>query len=853
MAYFNRYQPTVNYSKCKLFFGKMGIQTEIKGLSEAEVAESRIKNGTNSLDHQHKNNFWTSVIEIGKEPMFLLLVTATSIYFITGEHSNGLFMSIAILLIASISLYQESKSKNAIQALEKLTQPKSKVIREGVLIEIASEEIVLGDCIQIEEGTFVPADGRIIQSNDFSVNESILTGESFSVAKNEKSENKEVYQGTIVASGLAICEVTAIGNQTQLGKIGKSLSSIEEEKTPLQKQIENFAKRMSIIGLVVFGIVWGINYYHSRVILDSLIKALTIAMSIIPEEIPVAFTTFMALGAWRLMKMGIIVKHTKTVETLGSATVICTDKTGTITENKMSLAQWYTLSSNQISGINSKITPEENELLTLAMWASEPIPFDAMEIALHDAYANLDLEDERTDFKLTHEYPLGGKPPMMTHIFENKKGIRVIAAKGAPEAIISCSNVSNKENEQIQQAFTTMTQEGFRVLAVAEAKFYGDDYPEKQQDFSFQFKGLVAFYDPPKSNIKAVFETFYKAGIDIKIITGDTAETSTTIAKQVGFKNHNNALSGDQLMTIDKTELQSKVMDTHLFTRMFPEAKLKIIKALKENNQIVAMTGDGVNDGPALKSAHIGIAMGKRGTEIAKQAANLILIDDDFTKMTEAIAMGRKIYINLKKAIQYIISIHIPLILIVFIPLALGWIYPNIFSPVHIIFLEIIMGPTCSIIYENEPMERNLMELKPRPLSNTFFKFKEIVLSIIQGVAITLGLLFVYQNSVTNGGSEDTTRTLVFLTLISSNIFLTLANRSFYYSVFTTMKYKNSLVTLIIGTTIFATSLLVFIPTLAHFFKFELVSMTQFCYSVVVGGIAVFWIEIYKLIRRIKK
>ena len=266
-------------------------------------------------------------------------------------------------------------------------------------------------------------------------------------------------------------------------------------------------------------------------------------------------------------------------------------------------------------------------------------------------------------------------------------------------------------------------------------------------------------------------------------------------------------------MTMNETELQSKVMDTHLFTRMFPEAKLKIIKALKENNQIVAMTGDGVNDGPALKSAHIGIAMGKRGTEIAKQAANLILIDDDFAKMTEAIAMGRKIYINLKKAIQYIISIHIPLILIVFIPLALGWIYPTIFSPVHIIFLEIIMGPTCSIIYENEPMERNLMELKPRPLSNTFFKFKEIVLSIIQGLAITLGLLFVYQNSVINGESEDTTRTLVFLTLISSNIFLTLANRSFYYSVFTTLKYKNSLVTFIIGATILATSLLLFIPT----------------------------------------
>ena len=829
----------------------MATQTEIKGLSTDEVIASRLKNGSNSLEHQEKNNFWTAVLAICTEPMFLLLAIATSIYFITGEHSNGIFMLVAIVLIASISLYQESKSKNAIKALEKLTQPKSKVIRNGELIEITSEEIVLGDYIQIEEGTFVPADGLILQSNDFSVNESILTGESFSVPKNETSENKTVYQGTIVASGLAICIVTAIGNTTQLGKIGKSLGTIEEEKTPLQKQIENFAKQMSIIGLIVFGIVWGINFYHSRIVLDSLLKALTIAMSIIPEEIPVAFTTFMALGAWRLLKMGIIVKHTKTVETLGSATVICTDKTGTITENKMSLAQWYTLSSNQVSGINSKMTPEENELLTLAMWASEPIPFDAMEIALHEAYTNLDLEDERADFKLTYEYPLSGKPPMMTHIFENGKGIRIIAAKGAPEAILACSNLSDTETQQIQQAFKTMTQEGFRVLAVAEAKFYGEEFPEKQQDFSFQFKGLVAFYDPPKSNIKTVFETFYKAGIDIKIITGDNTETSTTIAKQVGFKNHQKTLSGDELMAMDETELKSKVMDTHLFTRMFPEAKLKIIKALKDNNQIVAMTGDGVNDGPALKSAHIGIAMGKRGTEIAKQAANLILIDDDFTKMTEAIAMGRKIYINLKKAIQYIISIHIPLILIVFIPLALGWMYPNIFSPIHIIFLEIIMGPTCSIIYENEPMERNLMELSPRPLSTTFFKSKEIMLSIIQGIAITLGLLFIYQNSIKNDYSEDTTRTLVFVTLISSNIFLTLANRSFYYSIFTTLRYKNNLVLFIIGTTIVATCLLIFVPTLARFFEFELITIQQFCYSVIVGGIAVFWIEIYKIVRRL--
>jgi Ca2+-transporting ATPase len=399
---------------------------------------------------------------------------------------------------------------------------------------------------------------------------------------------------------------------------------------------------------------------------------------------------------------------------------------------------------------------------------------------------------------------------------------------------------------------TIMAMKGFRVLGVGVAKFTGTDYPKTQQEFSFDFKGLVAFYDPPKANIKAVFETFYKAGIQVKIVTGDNAATTATIAKQIGFRNVEKTLNGDELMAMDDATLKEKVMETAIFTRMFPEAKLKIIKALKDNNQIVAMTGDGVNDGPALKSAHIGIAMGKKGTEIAKQAANLILIEDDFSKMIDAIAMGRKIYNNLKKAIQYIISIHIPIIMIVFIPLALGWIYPNIFSPVHVIFLEIIMGPTCSIIYENEPMERNLMLLEPRPFTTTFFKLKEITISIIQGLAITLGLLLVYQYCVAENCSESATRTVVFLTLIASNIFLTLTNRSFYYSIFTTLKYKNNLVLMIIGATILITVLLLFIPLFAHFFEFEKVSGFQICLSILVGFVSVLWIEIYKAFKRRK-
>jgi Ca2+-transporting ATPase len=654
---------------------------------------------------------------------------------------------------------------------------------------------------------------------------------------------------------LAICKVTAIGNQTQLGKIGKNLDEIVEEKTPLQIQIGNFVTKMSLIGLVVFAIVWGVNYYNSRILLDSLLKALTLAMSIIPEEIPVAFATFMALGAWRLMKMGIIVKQTKTVETLGSATVICTDKTGTITENRMSLAQWYLLetdSFNDNGNENNNLSLNEEELLSLSMWSSEPIPFDAMEIALHETYAKIGIKDERPNYKMVHEYPLSGKPPMMTHIFENKKGDRIIAAKGAPEALIACSTLSEKQTNQILKALQSMAEKGYRVLGVGVAKFSSNNYPKTQQEFLFDFKGLVAFYDPPKANIKEVFETFYKAGIQVKIVTGDNALTTSTIANQIGFRNSGKILNGDELMTMDDATLKEKVMETTIFTRMFPEAKLKIIKALKANNQIVAMTGDGVNDGPALKSAHIGIAMGKKGTEIAKQAANLILIDDDFSKMTEAIAMGRKIYINLKKAIQYIISIHIPIILIVFIPLVLGWIYPNIFSPVHIIFLEIIMGPTCSIIYENEPMERNLMLQKPRPFTNTFFNLKEITISIIQGVIITAGLLFTYQYGVQNTLSENSTRTMVFLTLIASNIFLTLANRSFYYSIFTTLKYKNNLVLLIIGLTIALTTSILFVPVFRTFFMFDNITFPKIILSIAVGFVSVFWVEFFKMFRRKK-
>ncbi len=818
----------------------------IEGLSEAQVLLAREKYGHNKLDFKKENAIIAALKSLAKEPMVVLLLVAASIYFISGEVGNGIFLAAAIVLVSAISLYQDSRSRNALEKLKDFTQPKCKVIRAGKVLEINSDDLVVGDSLMVEEGAAIAADGIIVHSNDFSANESILTGESLSVYKDKTKEDNAIYRGTTVASGLAIATVTATGSETKLGKIGKSLESIQEEKTPLELQINNFVKKMVMVGALVFVIVWVINYFHSYNILDSLLKALTLAMSILPEEIPVAFTTFMALGSWRLMKMGIVVKQMKTVETLGSATVICTDKTGTITENKMSLAKFFVLASQKISSPDDTLGEEERSLIRLGMFASEPIPFDPMEVALHEAYAAATPKDERPDFNMIHEYPLGGKPPFMTHIFENASGTRIIAAKGAPEALMQVSDISAAEKKQIEAAVETLAKDGYRVLGVGEASFKGHDFPAKQQDFSFSFKGLIAFYDPPKKNIQAVLERFYAAGIQVKIVTGDNAATTTAIAKQVGLRGYEKSIAGNTLMKLTEADLQEKVADRQVFTRMFPEAKLKIINALKANNEIVAMTGDGVNDGPALKSAHIGIAMGKKGTEIAKEAASLVLLEDDLSKMVDAVAMGRRIYANLKKAIQYIISIHIPIVLTVFLPLALGWVYPNIFSPVHIIFLELIMGPTCSIIYENEPMEKNTMLQKPRPFTDTFFNWEELATSIIQGLMITVGTLLAYQYAVQQGFSETLTRTMVFTVLIAANIFLTLVNRSFYYGIFTTIRYKNNLVPLIIGITLAMAGLLLFVKPLANFFEFEPLNLSQLFICIGIGFLSVIWYEVVK-------
>ena len=822
----------------------------IKGLTKQEVLESRRLHGSNELKLKRDNRLFHAVKSLIKEPMVILLLAASSVYFFMGKADDGIFLAVAILMVAAISLFQDYRSRIALEKLKKISQPNCKVIRDGLVLEIKSKDVVIGDALMVEEGVTVVADAVINHSNDFLVNESILTGESFPVFKDQKEGNNLIFGGTHVMGGLAIATVIAIGNQTEIGKIGKSLESLHKEKSPLEIQINSFVKVMVLIGFSIFLVVWGISYMNSLSILESLLNALTLAMSILPEEIPVAFTTFMAMGAWRLMKMGVVVKQMKTVESLGSSTVICVDKTGTITENSMSFDKLYSLTSDDIRSVNNTLTEDEKYLIAMAMWASEPIPFDPMEMAIHSSYLTTATKDERENFKMIHEYPLSGQPPMMTHILENKNNERIIAAKGAPETLVELSRLNNNEKTKVQKKVRELTESGFRVLGVAEAKFEGYNWPEEQNSFDFSFIGLIAFHDPPKQNIASVFEHFYASGIDVKIITGDIAETAMAVAKEVGFKGYEKCMSGDELMEMEGTELEAKVSETKIFTRMFPDAKLKIINALKAKGEIVAMTGDGINDGPALKAAHIGIAMGIKGAEIAKESASLILIEDDLSKMVEAIGVGRRIYANLKKAIQYIISIHIPIVLTICVPLALGWVYPNIFSPVHVILLELIMGPTCSIVYENEPMEKDTMFKKPRQFTTNFFNRDELFTSVVQGMIITLGVLVTYQIAVNADFNEQITRAMVFTTLITANIMLTFINRSFYYSIITTIKYKNNLVPWIVSITIGITLILLFVEPVTKFFEFESLDLRQITISMLLGILSVSWYELIKWRKR---
>ncbi|HVD98931.1 MAG TPA: cation-translocating P-type ATPase [Cytophagaceae bacterium] len=816
------------------------------GLTTEQVEASRKKFGGNTFKKEQGKNFFLLLKDIVTEPMFLLLIVACIVYFLVSQYIEGIIMLVAMALVASISFFQEGRSRQALEAVRRMSQPRVKVIREGKELEILSEELVTGDIFLIEEGEQIPADGLLLKSHDFSIDESVLTGESLAVSKNENSEDNKVYLGSTVKTGNAYVQVTLVGVHTMLGKLGKSVEEIKPSVSRFQKEIRFFIRMMAVAGAIAFFIVLGINYNHTHNILTSLLFALALAMSILPEEIPVAFSTFMALGSLRLLKEEVLAKDPQVVETLGAATVICIDKTGTITENRMKVAELFSY-HDKSSSTPDKCSSDGLKVLTYAMWASEPSPFDPMEIAIHKAYEEGSPSDERKKFNFIHEYPLAGTPPVMTHVYENKEGKRIVACKGGSESVIHFSNLSPENSELVQGKARELASKGYRVLGVASADLSGNNFPNDQKDFTWIFLGLIGLYDPPKKNIREVLQSFYNAGIKVKIISGDFPETTRSIANEIGFKGTEKIITGNEIMNMSEPVVRNIVNEKFIFARMFPDAKLRVVNALKANGEIVAMTGDGVNDGPALKAADIGVSMGSAGTEIAKQASSIVLLSNDLAKMFFAIITGRKIYVNLKKAIRYILSIHISIITAVLIPLLFGWDIVNIFSPVHIIFFEIVMGPTCSIIYENEPMEADIKKSKPRQPG--FLHLNELVISIIQGLMISLGVLGLYYFSMSAGYPKALVRSMVFSSIVIANIILTLENRSFKDSILKTIRYKNNYILFIISITVILLLIILYVPAVRNLFLLDFLRLDQLLLCAFTGFVCVAWIEIYKLFK----
>lgn len=816
---------------------------QFSGLSDDEVANQRALHGCNEMP-KGKNLFLENLQDTVSEPMFILLCCTSILYFILGEVSEGFTMLTALILVAAIDVIQNFRSQKAISALNRIHEGQAKVIRNNKPTLLSGDQIVLGDTIICEEGSMIPADAEILLSNDFSINESILTGESVAV---DKTGGDIIYQGTQVIRGYCYAKVVAIGQKTSLSGIGQLIESAGKEKTPLQVKVSQFVRNMFLGGLIAFLFVWGYQWYLSESILHGLLHGLTIAMSVIPEEIPVALSTFMALGAYRLLKKGIIARSPKTVETLGSATVICVDKTGTLTQNLMDLQYVDDLEQGTLE---MKIGTAFSKTLDIGLWASEIDPFDPMEKSIHHWYGSLTTDDQRAKNRMVQEFPLAGSPPSMTHLFQGETNERIIACKGALEAIFDKCQSPADFRELWREKASSYARKGYRVLGVAQGQS-DKELPVELSDIDFQFCGLLVFQDPISPDIPRVIENFNEAGVRVKMITGDFPETAAAIAEQCGIPT-GRILIGDDIKHMTDAELRDVVAETGVFARIKPELKLRIVSALQARGEIVSMTGDGVNDGPALKAAHIGIAMGKRGTDVAKSAAGLILTNDEMGRMVDAIYLGRRINLNLSRAIRYIVAIHIPIIFLVILPMFLLWLPDTLFSPIHVILLELIMGPTCSLVFENETPDHREMQT---PISSTkaLIPKQQLWRTIFQGVSLTMSCVATAYFVNRWGHDASTMRTAVFYTLIIGNIFLTIFNRSDMYTVFSGKLSKNKTVYWIIGITSGILALIWWLQPLQDLLEMTRLStrllFTAFGFAI----LGTVWIEIRKLFLHINK
>jgi Ca2+-transporting ATPase len=807
--------------------------SNIQGLTEQEALERMAQDGYNELPTAKKRTFFHILWEVIREPMFLMLIACGLLYLLLGSQEEALMLMAFVFVIIGITFYQEQKTERALEALRDLSSPRALVIRDGKQQRIAGREVVRDDILLIAEGDRVPADAVLLSGNHVNVDESLLTGESVPVRKKVWDGRLEmarpggddlpfVYSGTLVVKGQGIAQVCSTGSRSEIGKIGKALQILEPEDTNLQRQTGKIVRTFAMIGLGLCALVVIVYGFTRHDWLYGFLAGITLAMATLPEEFPVVLTIFLALGAWRISQFKVLTRRVPAVEMLGAATVLCVDKTGTLTLNRMTVKEIAI--EDQYAPVNGKqLNLPENlhEVVEYSILASPADPFDPMEKAMRELGGRTlaDTGHLHKDWTLVKEYPLSETLLAMSHVWRspNNKNY-VIATKGAPEAIADLCHFDKQQLKSLQNQINHMAEEGLRVIGVAKANFEREALPAEQHDFEFEFMGLLGLADPVRPEVAGAVKECYTAGVRIIMITGDYPGTAQNIANQIGLKHGDHLITGQELDNMSDAELQERIKSVSIFARAVPEQKLRIVKALKANSEVVAMTGDGVNDTPALKAAHIGIAMGGRGTDVAREAAAIVLLDDNFASIVHAVRMGRRIFDNLKKAMAFIFAVHIPIAGMSLIPVLMGW--PLALLPAQILFLELIIDPACTIVFEMEADEKDVMNRPPRVLEEPLFGRSMILTGLIQGMGVLAVVFGLYAFLLSLNVAVNEARMVSFVCMVLCNLGLIFTNRSWSHSILSSIRIPNKALWWITGFTAVMLVLVLFVPFLRDLFRF---------------------------------
>ena len=834
------------------------------GLSEDEAARRLQRDGPNELPVSRPRGVLRLAREVASEPMFLLLVACGAIYMLLGDLHEALMLLGFVFVVMGISFFQQRRSERALDALRDLSSPQALVFRDATARRIAARELVVGDEVLLAEGDRVPADMDIVEAANLAIDESLLTGESMPVAKEaalsrRANEAAKAFSGTLVTRGVGRSCVIATGERSALGRIGQSLAGIAVESTPIQQETRRVVKQVAAVGLALAGVL-AIAYGVTRGDwLHGVLAGLTLAMAVLPEELPVVLTLFLGLGAWRLAREKVLARSIPAIERLGATTVLCVDKTGTLTANRMSLRRLWSEEAiyDHPSQAGQALQEELHGLLEYAVLASHRRAFDPMESAIAAAGQQLlaGTEHLHAEWTLIDDYPLSPEMLAMSRVWLSPdQRDRLIAAKGAPEAIVDLCHMDEGRAAIVAMQVRSMARDGLRVLGVAQASFGAQALPELQHDFDFEFLGLVGLEDPVRPDVPQAIAECREAGIRVVMMTGDHSATAISIARQAGLSVDAPVMTGVELAAMSDEDLQARLAETHIFSRVQPDQKLQLVRAFGARGDVVAMTGDGVNDAPALKAADIGVAMGARGTEVAREAAALVLMNDDFASLVTAVRYGRRVFANLRKAIVFVVAAHVPIVGLSIMPVLLGW--PMLLMPVHILFLQLIIDPACSIVFESEPLERDAMKTPPRRADQRLFDKVVLIRGLWQGTGLLVLLVAVY-----SGGrmlappgvvGDDMARTLTFVVLVLSNLALIQANRSWGPGPWRGGRESNRQFGCIALGTIVLLGLVLAVPAVSQLFSFTQPSLMLLAAALGVSGVSWAWFEWIKwlLLRR---